>query len=54
VSRHGINKGEQGPLLRASFEETVGVVNQASMFGEFDDVVGVTENVMLGQMAKVR
>lgn len=25
VSRHGINKGEQGPLLRASFEETVDV-----------------------------
>jgi len=25
VSRHGINRGEQGPLLRASFEETMEV-----------------------------
>jgi DNA-directed RNA polymerase II subunit RPB1 len=53
VSRHGINRGEQGPLLRASFEETVGVVNQASLFGEYDDVVGVTENVMLGPSLKL-
>ena len=38
VSRHGINRGEQGPLLRASFEETVEVLNQASLFGEFEDI----------------
>eukprot|EP00624_Nannochloropsis_granulata_P004522 evm.model.NODE_32430_length_6172_cov_19.914776.1 len=38
VSRHGINRGEQGPLLRASFEETVEVLNQASLFGEYDDI----------------
>jgi len=28
------------------------VLLQASLFGEFDDVNGVTENIMLGQIAK--
>jgi hypothetical protein len=26
------------------------VLNQASLFGEFDDVRGVTENIILGQV----
>jgi DNA-directed RNA polymerase II subunit RPB1 len=53
VSRHGINRGEQGPLLRASFEETLEVLSAAAVFGEYDDLNGVTENIMLGQVAKV-
>jgi DNA-directed RNA polymerase II subunit RPB1 len=53
VSRHGINKSDAGPLLRASFEETVEVLMGAAMYAQFDWLNGVTENVMLGQLAKV-
>eukprot|EP00604_Paraphysomonas_vestita_P003644 CAMPEP_0174819944 /NCGR_PEP_ID=MMETSP1107-20130205/3430_1 /TAXON_ID=36770 /ORGANISM="Paraphysomonas vestita, Strain GFlagA" /LENGTH=1498 /DNA_ID=CAMNT_0016034309 /DNA_START=708 /DNA_END=5204 /DNA_ORIENTATION=- len=53
VSRHGINRGESGPLLRASFEETVEVLLSAAMFSQHDILNGVTENIMLGQLARV-
>jgi DNA-directed RNA polymerase II subunit RPB1 len=53
ISRHGINKSESGPMLRASFEETVEVFLQAAMFGMADELTGVTENIMLGQLARV-
>ncbi|CAM9294553.1 unnamed protein product [Ectocarpus fasciculatus] len=53
VSRHGINRSEAGPLLRASFEETVEVLMQAAMLGQYDVLDGVTENIMLGQLARV-
>jgi DNA-directed RNA polymerase II subunit RPB1 len=53
VSRHGINKSDVGPLLRASFEETVDIFMGAAMYSQFDHLDGVTQNVMLGQLAKV-
>ena len=53
VSRHGINNGETGPLLRASFEETVEVFMNSAAFSHYDILNGVTENVMLGQLARV-
>lgn len=53
VSRHGINKGETGPMLRASFEETVEVFMKSAAFSHVDILNGVTENVMLGQLCKV-
>lgn len=53
VSRHGINRSEAGPLLRASFEETVEVLMQAAMLSQYDVLDGVTENIMLGQLARV-
>jgi DNA-directed RNA polymerase II subunit RPB1 len=53
VSRHGINTGESGPMLRASFEETVEVFMNAAMFSQYDILNGVTENVMLGQLGKL-
>jgi len=53
VSRHGINKGETGPLLRASFEETVDIFMNAATYSQYDNLDGVTQNIMLGQLAKV-
>jgi DNA-directed RNA polymerase II subunit RPB1 len=53
VSRHGINKGETGPMLRASFEETVEVFMNSAAFSHYDILNGVTENVMLGQLGKL-
>jgi DNA-directed RNA polymerase II subunit RPB1 len=53
VDRHGINRVESGPLLRCSFEETVDMLNDAAMFAEEEVLKGVTENIMMGQLAKV-
>lgn len=53
MSRHGINKGETGPMLRASFEETVEVFMNSAAFSHYDMFNGVTENVMLGQLGKL-
>jgi DNA-directed RNA polymerase II subunit RPB1 len=53
VDRHGINRVESGPLLRCSFEETVDMLNDAAMFAEEEVLRGVTENIMMGQLARV-
>ncbi|KAK5671035.1 DNA-directed RNA polymerase II core subunit rpo21 [Batrachochytrium dendrobatidis] len=51
ISRHGINRTDAGALARASFEETVDLLLEAAGLGELDDCKGVSENVMLGQLA---
>jgi DNA-directed RNA polymerase II subunit RPB1 len=37
--------------MRASFEETVEILMDAAAVGELDDCRGVSENIMLGQLA---
>ncbi|KEZ42345.1 DNA-directed RNA polymerase II subunit rpb1 [Scedosporium apiospermum] len=51
VTRHGINRADTGALMRCSFEETVEILLEAASSGELDDCRGISENVMLGQMA---
>ena len=51
VTRHGINRVESGALMRCSFEETVDILMEASAYSECDHVRGVSENIMLGQLA---
>ncbi|KAF2743054.1 beta and beta-prime subunits of DNA dependent RNA-polymerase [Sporormia fimetaria CBS 119925] len=51
ITRHGINRNDTGALMRCSFEETVEILLEAAGFGELDDCRGVSENIMLGQMA---
>ncbi|KAJ3300797.1 DNA-directed RNA polymerase II subunit rpb1 [Kappamyces sp. JEL0829] len=53
ISRHGINRTEAGALARASFEETVELLMTAATDAELDDCKGVSENIMLGQLAPV-
>jgi DNA-directed RNA polymerase II subunit RPB1 len=53
IDRHGINRVESGPLLRASFEETVDMLMEAAMYAEEEVLKGVTENIMMGQLARV-
>lgn len=53
IDRHGINRVDSGPLLRASFEETVDMLMDAAMYAEEEVLKGVTENIMLGQLARV-
>ncbi|KAI0473760.1 DNA-directed RNA polymerase II subunit RPB1 [Xylariaceae sp. FL0804] len=51
VTRHGINRADTGALMRCSFEETVEILLEAAAMGELDDCRGISENVMLGQLA---
>ncbi|OQO11911.1 hypothetical protein B0A48_03638 [Cryoendolithus antarcticus] len=51
VTRHGINKAETGALMRCSFEETVEILFDAAAGGELDVCRGVSENIILGQIA---
>jgi len=53
IDRHGINRVESGPLLRSSFEETVDMLMDAATYAEEEILKGVTENIMLGQLARV-
>ena len=51
ITRHGINRSDTGALMRCSFEETVEILLDAAAAAELDDCKGISENVMLGQMA---
>ncbi|KFZ01643.1 hypothetical protein V501_09893 [Pseudogymnoascus sp. VKM F-4519 (FW-2642)] len=51
ITRHGINRADTGALMRCSFEETVEILLEAAAVGELDDCRGVSENVILGQLA---
>eukprot|EP00529_Nitzschia_sp_RCC80_P002549 CAMPEP_0113469714 /NCGR_PEP_ID=MMETSP0014_2-20120614/16047_1 /TAXON_ID=2857 /ORGANISM="Nitzschia sp." /LENGTH=1732 /DNA_ID=CAMNT_0000362211 /DNA_START=924 /DNA_END=6122 /DNA_ORIENTATION=+ /assembly_acc=CAM_ASM_000159 len=53
IDRHGINRVDSGPLLRASFEETVDMLMDAAVYAEEEVLRGVTENIMLGQLPRV-
>lgn len=50
VNRHGINRGDIGPLAKCSFEETTDKLLKAGIFAEHDKINGVAANVMLGQI----
>ena len=51
ITRHGINRTNQGALMRCTFEETVEILMEAASMGDMDDCKGVGQNVLLGQMA---
>ena len=51
ITRHGINRAELGPLRKCSFEETVEILLEAGLFSETDNLTGVSENIMVGQLA---
>ncbi|EFJ10314.1 hypothetical protein SELMODRAFT_128226 [Selaginella moellendorffii] len=53
ITRHGINRNDTGPMMRCSFEETVDILLDAAVFAEADHLRGVTENIMLGQLAPI-
>jgi DNA-directed RNA polymerase II subunit RPB1 len=51
IDRHGINRSDIGPLAKCSFEETTDQLLKAAMYGETDNMNGVSANIMLGQVA---
>lgn len=50
INRHGINRGDIGPLAKCSFEETTDMLTNAAMFADVDRVNGVSASIMLGQV----
>ena len=53
ITRHGINRSDNGPLMKCSFEETVDVLTDAALFSESDKLRGVTENITVGKLANI-
>lgn len=53
ISRHGVNRADHGPLMKCSFEETTEMLIDAAMFGVEDHCKGVSENIILGQCARI-
>lgn len=51
ITRHGINRLDTGPLRKCSFEETVEILLESSLHSEVDQLKGVTENIMIGNLA---
>jgi DNA-directed RNA polymerase II subunit RPB1 len=50
IDRFGINRGNIGPLAKCSFEETTDQLFKAAIFGELDELNGVSANIMMGQI----
>lgn len=50
IDRNGIKRSDIGPLAKCSFEESDKQLYQAAIFGESDNVDGVSANIMLGQV----
>ncbi|KAG9511162.1 DNA-directed RNA polymerase II subunit RPB1, partial [Fragariocoptes setiger] len=53
ITRHGINRQDVGALMRCSFEETVDVLIDAAAHAELDPLKGVSENIIMGQLANI-
>jgi len=50
ITRSGINRVDSGVLRKCTFEETVEIILEGSVFGELDPLGGISENVILGQL----
>ena len=50
IDRHGINRGDIGPLAKCSFEETTDKLIKAGIYAEYDKINGVSGNIILGQI----
>lgn len=53
IGRHGLSGEKVGVLGRAAFEETIKHLINASAFSEEEKLIGVTENIIVGQTVPV-
>jgi DNA-directed RNA polymerase subunit A' len=53
IGRHGISGEKESVLAKASFEVTVKHLLESSAFGKLDQLKGITENVIIGQIIPV-
>ena len=51
ITRHGVNKQGTSAIKRASFEQTVDILLEAAVNSELSISNGITDNIMLGQLA---
>ena len=52
LSRHGIGKSPTGPLMRASFEQTVDILFDSAAFSEVDEMKDVSSAIIVGRPSK--
>jgi DNA-directed RNA polymerase II subunit RPB1 len=53
ITRHGVNRQENGVLMRCTFEETTEQLLEGATFGETDQLKGVSESIILGNLPPV-
>jgi DNA-directed RNA polymerase II subunit RPB1 len=53
IDRNGMKIANTGPLAKCSFEEADQQLYKAALFGDYDDLSGVSGNIMLGQAPPV-
>ncbi len=53
IGRYGISGEKLSVLARANFEETKKHIVNASFYGEEDKLLGITENILAGQIAPI-
>ena len=53
LNRHGINRTESSPLMRASFEETTDILCDAAVFAQCENARGITTSIMTGQLSRM-
>ncbi len=53
IGRYGVSGEKSSVLAKANFEETKKHLVNAAFFGEEDKLRGITENVMIGQIAPI-
>ncbi len=53
IGRHGLAGQKAGVLARAAYEETIKHLVNASVTAEDDNLIGVTENIIVGQTVPV-
>jgi len=51
IDRHGINRNASSALSKSSFEESVDMLINASIFAEFDNTSGISPQIMLGKVS---
>ena len=49
LNRFGLDKTTSGPLAKASFEQPDRVFCKSAIYNEFDNMNGVSSNIMFGQ-----
>lgn len=53
ITRFGITGISKSPIMRASFEKTAEILIKAGAFAERDNIVNVSENILLGKSVPV-
>lgn len=48
ITRSGINRIDSGVLRKCTFEETVEILLEGSVFSEKDALLGISENIIMG------